>query len=82
MSLRCPNCQHKIGVTNAKAGKYKPKCPGCGIQFRLTIPEPGSGEPTAEAMPAEAKSERQILPGTVRMPTPPAKKGRPPREST
>ncbi|HEV3144581.1 MAG TPA: protein kinase [Gemmataceae bacterium] len=67
MSFPCPYCRHSINLKDAKPGHYKPKCPGCGRQFRLLVPDDPAASPIAKALP-DAKPAEPAK--TVRMPVP------------
>ena len=41
--IACPLCQHSLSIKDPRAGKYKPKCSGCGEQFAIVV-ESGAGE--------------------------------------
>ncbi len=37
MKIDCPHCRKSISITHPKAGRFKPRCSGCGKPFGLQI---------------------------------------------
>jgi hypothetical protein len=37
MNVVCPYCERKLALKSLKAGRYKPKCTGCGQAFLLSV---------------------------------------------
>ena len=37
MSVNCPYCSHAIKLKSTRAGRFQPRCPGCGRAFLLVV---------------------------------------------
>jgi predicted Zn finger-like uncharacterized protein len=70
MLVTCPNCQSKIRVPDAAAGK-KGKCPKCATVISI----PATGEEAAEAAPSEAVTGSSGSPFDFSESAPAPKKG-------
>jgi hypothetical protein len=54
MAFPCPHCSHSLKLKTAKPGRYTPKCPQCGRQFQVLIPEEPDRPPVVRPLPGEA----------------------------
>jgi len=46
--IHCPHCRHEIAIKDARPGRFRIACPGCGEPFALTVPD-GPGAPPVVA---------------------------------
>jgi len=37
--IECPNCRRPIQLMDLRPGRFMPKCPHCGVDFELTVPD-------------------------------------------
>lgn len=50
-SIRCPYCQHEIGIKGARPGKFHPACPMCHERFNLVVPAEAAAAPKVTPIP-------------------------------
>jgi hypothetical protein len=48
--IECPDCRRPIQLMDLRPGRFIPKCPHCGIDFELTIPEDVAQPPEVEKL--------------------------------
>ncbi|MGL6097792.1 MAG: protein kinase domain-containing protein, partial [Fimbriiglobus sp.] len=53
MLIPCPNCKAQISGKLPKPGRYTPKCPKCGSQFLLIVPDSPDATVQVKAVPVD-----------------------------
>ncbi len=78
-SISCPHCRASIAINDARAGRFRIKCPTCGRPIALTIPDDPAAPPlVAAGDPSPAEPQAQPEP-TVEY-VPPARPAEPTTE--
>lgn len=58
--IECPNCRQPIQLMDLRPGRFIPKCPHCGIDFELTVPDDVSQPPGIAKLDTSHESHRDF----------------------
>ena len=69
LKFECPSCSKTLSISKPKAGRYSPKCSGCGVKFLLGIEQRPDGSfkhrtgmPAAPTQVAPEKAKKKPSP--------------------